>query len=89
MKSLLFQDGATPHILPPGCGICDRIEVPITLRKAGRLYRFILRDKVGVDDILVIMVKAAAFAIQQGEPYSGTPPARSVKDFIIKTETVI
>lgn len=89
MKSLLYQDGATPFVLPPGCGICDRVEVPITLRKAGRLYHFVLRDKVGVDDILVIMVKAAAFAIQQGEPYAGTPPARSVKDFVIKTETVI
>lgn len=89
MKSLLFQTGASPHTVPPGCGLCDRNEVPVTIRKNGRLYRFILRDKISVDDVLLIMIKAAGFAIQNAEPYSGTPPDRSVRDFLIKQDVVI
>lgn len=87
-KSLLYQD-TTQMAVPPGCGLNDRVEVPISMRKDGRIYHFILRDKVVPEDLLNIMVKAAAFAISQGEPYAGTPPPRSVKDFLIKTDTVI
>lgn len=89
MKSLLYKDGATAHQLPPGCGICERTEVPVSIRKDGRIYRLILRDKITVDDAYLIAVKAAAFAIQQGEPYAGTPTSRKVRDFLIKTDTVI
>lgn len=88
-KSLLYQTDATPFQVPPGCGLCDRNEVPITLRKNGRLYRFILRDKIVVDDIYLIGIKAAAFAIQQGEPHAGVPADRTVKDFLIKQDIVI
>lgn len=70
--------------VPPGCTLCDRTEVPVSLRKDGRIYRFLLRDKLVAEDILIMMMKAAAFAIGQGEPYSAVPPARSVKDFLIK-----
>jgi hypothetical protein len=87
-KSLLFQE-VTDLRIPPGCGLNERVEVPISLRKNGRIYRFMLRDKIVPEDLLSIMVKAAAFAISQGEPYAGTPPSRSVKDFLIKTDTVI
>ena len=87
-KSLLFQDNP-PHATPPGCGMCDRNEVPVTLRKNGRIYRFVLRDKIVVDDVYLTQVKAAAFAIQQGEPFAGQPPARSVRDFLIKLDVVV
>lgn len=87
-KSLLYQE-ATQMVVPPGCSLGERVEVPVTLRKNGRLYRFMLRDKIVPEDLLNIMVKAAAFAISQGEPYAGTPPPRAVKDFLIKTDTVI
>jgi hypothetical protein len=63
--------------------------VPITLRKNGRLYKFILRDKVSVEDVIVVMTKAAGFSVQNAEPYSGTPPARGVKDFLIKQDVVV
>lgn len=82
-KSLLFQD-VTELRIPPGCGLNDRVEVPVSLRKNGRIYHFMLRDKIVPEDLLNIMVKAAAFSISQGEPYAGTPPPRSVKDFLIK-----
>jgi len=88
-KSLLYQDGQTAHQIPPGCGLCDRNEVPITIRKNGRLYRFTLRDKVVVDDLYVVWIKAVAFAIQQGEPYAGFPPPRNVRDFLIKLDVVV
>lgn len=87
-RSLLYQPGTTLHV-PPGCGLCDRVEIPISLRKNGRIYRFVLRDKVVVEDIVLVMMKAAAFAISQGEPYAGTPPPRGLKDFLIKQDTVI
>ena len=87
-RSLLFQDDS-PFQVPPGCGLCDRTEVPLSLRKNGRIYRFVLRDKIVPEDILITMTKAAAFAIAQGEPYAGTPPARALKDTLIKQDTVI
>ncbi len=88
MKSLLYQD-ATQMNIPPGCALGERVEVPISIRKDGRIYRFMMRDKIVPEDLLMIMMKAAIFSIAQSEPYSGTPPARSVKDFLIKTDTVI
>lgn len=88
MKSLLYQD-VTQMNPPPGCGLGERVEVPVSLRKDGRVYRFVLRDKIVTEDLHAIMVKAATFAIAQGEPYAGTPPPRGVKDFLIKTDTVI
>lgn len=87
-RSLLFQ--ADPQFeVPPGCGLCDRVEVPVSLRKDGRIYRFILRDKLVVEDLLLVGVKAAAFAISQSEPYSGTPPSRAARDVLIKQDVVI
>lgn len=87
-RSLLYQPNATMHV-PPGCGLCERTEVPVSLRKNGRIYRFVMRDKIVVEDIVLVMMKAAAFSISQGEPYAGTPPPRSLKDFLIKQDTVI
>jgi len=86
-KSLLFSD-SLPYSDPPGCSPC-RTEVPITIKKDGRLYNFVLRDKIDCEDLHLVMVKAAAFAIRTGEPYSGLPPARAVKDFLIKSNVVI
>ncbi len=89
MKSLLFQ-GVTPFVEPPACALNPcRTEVPITLRKNGRLYRFILRDKVVPEDPYLVMVKAAAFAISEGEPYSGQVPDRGTRDFLIKDSVII
>lgn len=88
MKSLLFQNGATPFEEPLECGV-GRQEVPVVVRKDGRLYRFVLRDKIAPEDPYLVMVKAAAFSIQTGEPYNGTPPNRGVKDFLIKQSVVI
>lgn len=90
MKSLLFQPGATPFTEPDGCGaIPCRTEVPINVRKNGRIYRFILRDKVIPEDGYLALVKAVAFAIQLNEPYAGSSPERSVKDFMVKNNVVI
>jgi hypothetical protein len=87
MKSLLFQD-VTPFVEPAVCGL-GRQEVSINIRKDGRVYRFVLRDKIAAEDPYLVLVKAAAHAIQSGEPYNGTPPSRSVRDFLIKQSVVI
>lgn len=87
-RSLLYQPNPTMQV-PPGCTLCDRTEISVSLRKNGRIYRFVLRDKVVVEDIVLVMMKAAAFAISQGEPYAGTPPPRQLKDFLIKDSIVI
>lgn len=89
MKSLLFQ-GVTPYIEPPGCSaIPCRTEVTVHLRKDGRIYQYTLRDKIVPEDPYLVLVKAAAFAQQTGEAYNGTPPERSVKDFLIKDKVLI
>jgi len=87
-RSLLFQENAQFDV-PPGCGLNDRVEVPVSLRKDGRIYRFVLRDKIVVEDLLLVGMKAAAFAISQGEAYAGTPPSRAIRDTLIKTDVVI
>jgi hypothetical protein len=89
MRSLLAQ-GATPFTEPQSCriGTC-RTEVVFTIPKNGRLYRFVARDKVQPEDPYLVMVKAAAFAIKQGEPYNCQTPGRSLKDFLIKSSVVI
>jgi len=87
-KSLLYQ-GQVGMVVPPGCLQGDRVEVPVSLRKDGRIYRFVLRDKLVVEDVQLMLMKAAAFAIAQGEPYAGTPPARALRDVLIKQDTVM
>ena len=87
VKSLLFTN-QLPYSEPPSCKP-GRQEVPVTLKKNGRLYRFIVRDKIVVEDPYLVLVKAAAFSISQGEPYSGQTPDRSVRDFLIKSNVVI
>ena len=87
MKSLLFQ-GVTPFVEPEFCAP-GRTEVPITLRKDGRLYRFVVRDRIAPEDPYLVLVRAGAHSIQTGEPYNGTPPNRGVRDFLIKQSVII
>ena len=90
MKSLLFQEGQTPLIEPDGCGaIPCRTEVPINIRRGGRMYRFVLRDRVVPEDSYLTLVKAIGFAIQTGEPFAGKLPPRPVKDFMVKNNVII
>lgn len=88
MKSLLFQENATPFTEPPDCQV-GRQEKTINIKKDGRIYRYVLRDKLVPEDVYLVLVKAAAFSIQTAEPYNGTPPNRSVRDFLIKQSVVI
>lgn len=89
MKSLLYQ-GVTPFEEPSDCGLIPcRTEVPITINKEGRLYRFVLRDKVVPEDAYLMMVKASAFAVANEEPFNAQVPDRSIKDFLIKDSVVI
>ena len=87
-QSLLFVNGATPFTEPADC-LPGRTEIPLTLRKNGRIYRFVIRDKVTVEDPYIVLVKARAFAIRAGEPFGATPPSRAVRDFLIKSSVVI
>lgn len=86
-KSLLYAENQVLQ-QPPGCGPC-RTEVKATIRKNGRLYTIVLRDKVVVEDPYFVMVKAAAFAISENEPYMGRATPRAVKDFLLKSSVVI
>lgn len=89
MKSLLFQEGST-FTEPPGCSALPcRQEVEIKLRKNGRIYRFVVRDKVVPEDPHLMLARANAFSIQTGEAYNGTSPNRALRDFLIKDSVVI
>lgn len=90
MKSLLYQQGQTPFIDPSGCGALPcRNEVRVNIEREGRLYNFVMRDRVVPEDVHLMMVRAIAFAIQTNEPYAGKPPERAVKDFLVKSNVVI
>ncbi len=85
-QSLLFQN-VLPFDSVPGC-TPGRQEQDVTIRSNGRLYQFKVRDKVTVEDPYLVLVRAEAFAIQQGEPFNATPVARSLRDILIKTNIV-
>jgi hypothetical protein len=88
-KSLLFANPPVlPFGVPPGCTPC-RTEVKSVIRKFGRLYTLTLRDKIAIEDPYLNMVKAEAFALQQGEPFAGLTPDRSFRDVLIKSNLVI
>lgn len=87
MKSLLFSS-SSPFTVPPGCGLC-RTEAEVVIPYQGRLYRMVVRDKIIPEDPYLVMVKAGAFAVSQGEPYPATPPERSLLDFLVKNNVVI
>lgn len=86
-KSLLFA-AVPPLQLPALCGP-GRQEVKVTIQKDGRLYHLVLRDKIIVDDPYLMLVKATAFAVKEGEPYMGRVIPRDVKDFLIKSNAII
>lgn len=89
MKSLLAQ-GLTPFTPPKSCDLANpRTEVTFNYKKDGRVYRFIARDKVIPEDPYFVLVKAAAFAVMQAEPYNGRTPSRTLKDFLVKSNLVI
>lgn len=88
MKSLLFQENATPFEEPPECAPC-RQEAEVTIRRNGRLYRMKIRDKIIIEDPYLVMLKANAFAIGQAEAYNARPVPRSIRDFLIKSSVVI
>ncbi len=81
-QSLLFS-GGVPFNVPPGCGPC-RQTVTVTIRKFGRLYTLTMNDRIVVEDPYLNLVRAEAFALQQGEPFAGIVPPRTVRDFLIK-----
>ena len=81
-QSLLFN-GGVPFSVPPGCGPC-RANRNGDHRKFGRLYTFTMNDKIVVEDPYLNLVRAEAFALQQGEPFSGITPPRTVRDVLIK-----
>lgn len=83
MKSLLARQEARAQAL--GACALTRQERRVTVQKHGRLYTFLARDKVAVEDPYLVLVKAEAFALQQGESYQGQAPSRALKDFLLKT----
>jgi hypothetical protein len=87
-QSLLFVNGASPFTEPAMCNP-GRQEIPLTLRKNGRIYRFVIRDKVTIEDPYIVLIKARAFSIRTGEPFGATPPSRPMRDFLIKSSVVI
>lgn len=87
MKSLIYQPNS-PFTYTPSCGP-KRTEVSITLEQDGRLYTMVVRDKIIVEDPYLLMVKATAFAIKEGEPYNAQRTPRDIRDFLIKNDTVV
>jgi hypothetical protein len=85
MRSLL---GRTPAVTPiselPGCE-AGRTETVRVIRKGGRLYRMVIRDKVVVEDPYLMMVKAEAYSIKTGTENAAKTTPRSIRDVLIKS----
>lgn len=86
-KSLLYS--TVPPLRLPDISTAGRQEVKATFQKDGRLYHLTLRDKVIPEDPYFVLVKAAAFAVSENEPYMGRMVPRSVRDFLIKQNAVV
>src|ERR1700692_4092913 len=78
---------SSPFTQPVGCGP-GRTESTVRMQSAGKMYNFVFRDKVGPEDWFVTDLKAPVFSISRTEQYRGVPPARVVRDFLIKTNLV-
>lgn len=78
----------TTFSVPAACEPC-RVEAPFSVLIDGKLYRFVMRDKLLPEDPYLVAFKAAAYSLAQTEPYRGVPPARDVRDFLIKSTVTI
>ena len=85
MKSLLFQD-ETNLIEPSGCGAepC-REEVEVSIRKNGRLYNFVLRDKVVPEDAYLLARYRGFPAVQALRRNSNKP----LHQILVKNNVII
>lgn len=79
---------ATVFDVPEACEPC-RVESTFTVLIGGKLYRFVARDRVVPEDPYLVAIKAAAYSLARTEEYRGTPPPRSVRDFLVKADIVI
>lgn len=85
MRSLMFHDPAlTPFQELPECR-AGRTETYKTIRKDGRLYRMVIRDKVIVEDPYLVAVKAQAFGIRTNTEVTMETVPRSVRDALIRS----
>jgi hypothetical protein len=62
----------------------DRTEIKTIIRYKGNVYTKVVRDKTVIEDSYLVLVKAAAYAIQTSTPYQGRIVPRSIRDFLIK-----
>ncbi len=65
-----------------------RTEVSIPVRRGGKIYHYVVRDKITPEDPYLVMVRAAARARQLRREYNATPPSRALRDFLIKPGSV-
>lgn len=81
VRSILPTVFSTPTL----CGPC-RVESSFTVQLEGKLYTFVMRDKISPEDPYLIWLKATAFSIARREVYRGVPAPRSVRDFMCKNQ---
>lgn len=85
MRTLL---GRSPSVTPlseiPGCAP-GRMETVRVIRKDGRLYRMVIRDKIVAEDPYLVMVKAEAYAIKTNTENASQVTPRSIRDVLIKS----
>jgi hypothetical protein len=86
-KSRLY-DAVPPLSIPALCAP-GRQEVKVIFAKGGRLYHLTMRDKIYIEDPYFVLVKAVAFAVKENEPYMGRIVPRDVRDYLIKSNTII
>jgi len=78
----------SPFVQPADCGP-GRTETLFRMKRAGKMYNFVFRDKILPEDWYLVALKAAAFSIARSEQYRGVPPSRTVRDFLVKNNVII
>ncbi len=85
MRSLMFHSPAlTPFQELPECR-AGRLETVKVIRKDGRLYRMVVRDKVLVDDPYLVAVKAQAYGIRTNTEVTLDTVQKELRDALIKS----
>jgi len=86
MKSRLFM-GVTPIVQPEICS-AERTEQRRVFHKGGKRYDFVVRDKICIEDYLMVYIKGILYAVDTGESVTVQVVPKSVKDALIKSNVI-
>jgi len=77
------------NLYAPGACSLGFTEDAFSVKDNGLSYDFTIRDKIAVEHIHYILSNALAFQIQTGSSFPATVPPRKVREYIIRSLSVV